>query len=89
MRTVGRDVWLVPVKTGPFGTLVLRTARLATGQPTGLAFTSECSLIRALGPEQRWTCLSEPALRSMLVPLGIDQIRIDPYVAPALQVPAA
>jgi hypothetical protein len=77
------------VKAGPYGSLILRTGRLASGEPTGLAFTSEGSLGRALGPEQRWTPLSEQALRALLLPLGIDQIRVDPFIAPAIHVPAA
>jgi hypothetical protein len=85
----GRHLLLVPVKSGPSGTLVLRTARLAGGQPVGLAFSSEAALVEALGAEQRWTYLSEPALRAMLLPLDIDQIRVDPHIAPAIHSPAA
>lgn len=84
-----RRILLVPVKPGPYGSLILRTGRLASGTPTGLAFTSESSLAVALGPEQRWTSLSEQALRAMLRPLGIDQIRVDPFVSPAIVTPAA
>jgi hypothetical protein len=84
-----RRILLVPVNDGPYGFLILRTGRLASGEPTGLAFTSAGSLTRALGPDQRWTPLSEPALRALLLPLGIDQIRVDPYIAPAIHAPAA
>jgi hypothetical protein len=60
----------------------LRTGRLPSGQRTGLAFTSEAALRAALGPEQPWVWLSEPVLRELLRPLGVDQIRLDPLAAP-------
>jgi hypothetical protein len=84
-----RRVLVVPVKSGPNDCMVLRTGRLASGEPTGLAFTTEGSLVRALGPKQRWTLLSEPALRALLSPLGVDQIRVDPGIAPAIRTTAA
>ena len=38
----------------------------------------------ALGPDQRWMRLSEPALRALAGPLGITEVRIDPRLsAPA------
>jgi hypothetical protein len=88
-RLSARRTLVVPVKAGPCGSLVLRTGRLASGEPTGLAFTSESSLARALGPAQRWTILSEPALRALLLPLGVGQIRVDPYIVQAIHTPAA
>jgi hypothetical protein len=63
--------------------LALRTGRLESGQRTGLAFTSQTSLMSALGPSQHWVRLSEPALRAMLIPLGVAQIRLDPLAVHA------
>ena len=42
--------------------ICLRTGRLASGLPIGLAFTSEASLRSVLGPRQQWTLICEPAL---------------------------
>jgi hypothetical protein len=72
----------VPVRTGDAGVLTLRTARLESGERTGLAFTSQDALARTLGPAQRWVNLAEPSLRDMLAPLGIRQLRIDPLPLP-------
>jgi hypothetical protein len=69
---------LVPVRTTAAGTLALRTGRLSSGERTGLAFTSQDALVRALGPSQQWTDLSWEALLDMLAPLGIKHIRVDP-----------
>jgi hypothetical protein len=69
---------LVPVRTTAAGTLALRIGRLSSGERTGLAFTSEASLVRTLGPAQRWTDLSWGALLDMLEPLGIKHVRVDP-----------
>jgi hypothetical protein len=68
----------VPVRTGDAGVLTLRTARLESGERTGLAFTSLDTLARTLGPAQRWVSLGEEPLRDMLAPLGIGQLRVDP-----------
>ena len=81
----------VPVRASVLGTLALRTGRLPAGPRVGLAFTSEASLRSALGVGQPWIRLDEDAMRAMLTPLGIAQIRLDaclpaPAVAP---VPAA
>jgi hypothetical protein len=69
---------LVPVRTTAAGTLALRIGRLSSGERTGLAFTSEASLVRTLGPAQRWTDLSWDALLDMLEPLGTEHLRVDP-----------
>ena len=74
----GDHPFFVPVHPSQCGTLALLTGRLPSGLRIGLAFTSESSLLSALGPWQRWVRLSEPALRDMLMPLGIDHLRIDP-----------
>ena len=53
---------LVPVRTTAAGTLALRTGRLPSGERSGLAFTCQDALVRALGPSQQWTDLSWEAL---------------------------
>jgi len=73
-----RRPFFVPVRASQAGPLALLTGRLPSGQRIGLAFTSEASLLSALGPWQRWVRLCEGALRDMLIPLGVDHIRIDP-----------
>jgi hypothetical protein len=61
--------------------ICVRTGRLASGLPIGLAFTSEASLQSVLGPRQQWTLICEQALLDMLAPLGIYHMRIDPMLA--------
>ena len=73
------DMFLVPVRTTKAGTLALRTGRLLTGERVGLAFTSEAALLLAMGPSQEWTRLGYPAMRDMLAPLGIKNVRIDAH----------
>jgi hypothetical protein len=73
------DTFLVPVRTSKAGTLALRTGRLLTGERVGLAFTSEASLLLALGPAQQWARLGYPAMREMLAPLGITHVRVDSH----------
>jgi hypothetical protein len=76
-----QHAFLVPVSTTPSGTLALRTGRLASGERIGLAFTSEQSLRDVLGPWQQWIRLGEHALHSMLAPVGVVQVRVDPHPA--------
>ena len=73
------DMFLVPVRTTKAGTLALHTGRLLTGERVGLAFTSEASLLLAMGPSQEWTRLGYPAIRDMLAPLGIKNVRVDAH----------
>src|SRR5258708_5527375 len=70
---------LVPVRRSKGGMLELRSGRLLTGEHVGLAFTSEASLLLAMGPSQQWARLGYQAMRSMLGPLGIKNVRIDPH----------
>src|SRR6202008_3584784 len=69
---------LVPVRTTAAGKLVPRFGRLPSGRLTGLAFTSEDSLARALGPSQQWTDLPWEALLDMLMPPGVEPVSVDP-----------
>ncbi|MEU6203795.1 SAV_915 family protein [Micromonospora musae] len=81
------DTYVVPVRTTPGRqALAVRTGRLPQGQRVGLAFTDPERLARAMGADQEWTRLCESALRSMLRPLGIDRIQVDPLlVAPPVR----
>ena len=67
----------VPVRESGSGILALRTGRLPSGQRVGLAFTSATLLLSELGPGQPWIRLHEEAMRDMLGPAGIDEIRVD------------
>jgi hypothetical protein len=73
-----RHTFIVPVRKSKAGSLALQTGRLSSGERVGLAFTSEASLLLTLGPSQGWIRLGGQALRDMLVPLGIEHIRVDP-----------
>jgi len=70
--------FFVPVHPGKAGTLALQTGRLRSGERIGLAFTSEASLLFTLGPSQAWTRIGVEALKDMLRPIGIEQVRVDP-----------
>jgi hypothetical protein len=70
-------ILFVPVRTSQLGLVVLRMGRLISGQQVGLAFSSAASLLAALGPCQPWIVLHERAMRDMLEPIGVAQIRID------------
>ena len=73
------NTFLVPVRTSKAGTLALRTGRLLTGERVGLAFTSKASLLLAMGPSQQWARLGYEAMRTMLAPLGINNVRVDSH----------
>jgi hypothetical protein len=81
-----RHTFLVPVRTSKAGTLALQTGRLRSGERVGLAFTSEASLLLTLGPSQEWIRLGGRALRDMLVPAGVEQIRVDPRPVGELEI---
>jgi hypothetical protein len=83
-----KGVFLVPVRTSATGTVALRTGKLLSGDRVGLAFTSEASLLLTLGPSQEWIRLGDEALKGMLAPLGIRDVRIDPHPAAELAVAA-
>ncbi len=69
----------VPVRHGRSGTR-LRLFRTPLGTRTAVAFTSQAALRRALGAEQEWVRLGEPALRALTAPLGADRITVDPLL---------
>lgn len=85
----------VPVRPGPSG-CAARLFRTPLGDRTAVAFTSAHRLTAALGPDQAWIRLAEPALRTLTAPLGITTVTVDPLfsasapapVEPAASVPA-
>lgn len=79
----------IPVHPTHLATVV-HTGHLPTGERVGIAFTTLEHLTTAMGDHQPWTRLAEPALRSMLLPLGIRRIQVDPLlVAPDISLPVA
>ena len=78
----------VPVRPGPAG-WAARLFRTPLGARTAVAFTSVRRLAATLGPDQPWIRLAEPALRTLVEPLGVTTLTVDPsFSAPAPE-PAA
>jgi hypothetical protein len=76
------NTYIVPVQASKAGTLTLRTGRLGSGERVGLAFTSENSFRRTMGPSGQWAHLDRQALRDMLAPLGVEHLMVDPRPGP-------
>ena len=74
---------VVPVRIRS-GMAAIRCGRLPTGQPVGVAFTSEGRLASVMGAGQPWIRLTESAMKEMLEPLGVTRIQIDPGLIAAL-----
>jgi hypothetical protein len=70
---------VVPVRRGEW-TVTVRCGRLPGGERVGIAFTTEAALVEVMGPAQPWIHLHERALRSMLAPLGVTRLRVNPGV---------
>ena len=70
--------FLIPVRTCAAGTLALRTGRLGSGERVGLAFTSEASLARTLGPSQQWVRLARDPRCASVLRLQHADWRVDP-----------
>ncbi|MGW7007136.1 SAV_915 family protein [Streptomyces sp. NPDC054933] len=70
----------VPVRSGPAG-CATRLFRTPLGGRTAVGFTTERRLTVALGPEQAWIKLSEPALRALTEPLGATTLTVDPQLS--------
>ncbi|GAA2621720.1 SAV_915 family protein [Streptomyces axinellae] len=79
-RPVG-DLLFVPVRRGPGGCAGARLFRTPVGRRTAVGFTSERRLAAALGPAQPWLRLSRSALRSLVSPLGVRSVTVDPLLA--------
>ncbi|MEU3481459.1 SAV_915 family protein [Streptomyces sp. NPDC033754] len=71
----------VPVRpsAGGWATRLFRTP--AGGGRTAVAFTDPARLRAVLGAAQPWIPLAEPALRALVEPLGVHELRIDPAFA--------
>ncbi|MET9409504.1 SAV_915 family protein [Streptomyces sp. NPDC002935] len=79
----------VPVRPGPTG-CTARFFRTPLGARTAVGFTSAAKLTVALGTDQTWIRLSEPALRALAAPLGVTAVTVDPQLpAPAADRAAA
>ncbi|MEU8993481.1 SAV_915 family protein [Streptomyces caniferus] len=73
----------VPVRSGPAG-CTARLFRTPLGGRTAVGFTSLQRLAAALGGDQPWVRLSEPALRALAEPVGARVLTVDPRFAPDL-----
>ncbi|MFG2529425.1 SAV_915 family protein [Streptomyces sp. NPDC048516] len=73
----------VPVRSGPAG-CTARLFRTPLGGRTAVGFTSRQRLAAALGSDQPWVRLSEPALRALAEPVGATDLTVDPRFAPAV-----
>ncbi|MGW8354633.1 SAV_915 family protein [Streptomyces wedmorensis] len=69
----------VPVRPGAGG-CVTRLFRTPVGGRTAVAFTGPARLRAVLGAAQPWIVLAEPALRALMEPLGVRELRIDPVL---------
>ncbi|MFD9246237.1 SAV_915 family protein [Streptomyces sp. NPDC059556] len=67
----------VPVRPGTHA-VAARVFRTPLGSRTAIGFTTVDRLIATLGAEQPWTRLSEPVLRSLAEPLGVELLTVDP-----------
>ncbi|MFJ7071111.1 SAV_915 family protein [Streptomyces sp. NPDC098781] len=73
----------VPVRPGQ-AACAARLFRTPLGDRTAVGFTSRPRLTATLGADQRWIRLAEPALRSLIAPLGVTTVTVDPqFCAPA------
>ena len=73
----------VPVRSGPAG-CTARLFRTPLGGRTAVGFTSPQRLAAALGGDQPWVRLSEPALRALAEPVGATALTVDPRFAPGI-----
>ncbi|MFH8344967.1 SAV_915 family protein [Streptomyces sp. NPDC018045] len=71
----------VPVRPGPAG-CTARLFRTPLGGRTAVGYTSAQRLAAALGTDQPWIRLAEPALRALAEPLGAAVLTVDPRLAP-------
>ncbi|MFE1762859.1 SAV_915 family protein [Streptomyces angustmyceticus] len=78
---VPAGLYFVPVRSGPAG-CTARLFRTPLGGRTAVGFTSLQRLVAALGSDQPWIRLSEPALRALAEPVGARVLTVDPRFAP-------
>lgn len=70
---------VVPVRRSSINTLTPMTARLTDGTCVGLAYTS-IAAFESVQPGRDWARMGEDALHSILAPLGIAMIKVDPHL---------
>ncbi|GAB6902746.1 hypothetical protein JCM9957A_58380 [Kineosporia succinea] len=70
----------VPTRVGPTGLHVVRVLRSAGGGRTAIAFTDPGLLLEVMGPGHTWTTLSRAALLSLVEPLGVVDLALDPQL---------
>lgn len=80
LHSIRAGALFVPVRPGPGG-YCARLFRTPLGVRTAVAFTDERQLTRALGQQQTWIRLSEPAVRALVAPLGVVDLTIGPLLA--------
>ncbi|MFE9680950.1 SAV_915 family protein [Streptomyces sp. NPDC006285] len=78
----------VPVRPGPCG-CTTRLFRTPLGRRTAVGFTSELRLAATLGGDQPWIRLGEFALRTLIAPLGVTLVTVDPQFTAPAAAPAA
>ena len=79
----------VPVRDNACG-FTLRMFRNRDGARCAVAFTTRERLAAVLGSRQRWVELAEPAVRDIVLPLGVRDLVIDPaLIAPPVRSQAA
>ncbi|OON71368.1 SAV_915 family protein [Streptomyces tsukubensis] len=83
-RTRPSATLYVPVWPGTLGCRI-RLFRTPVGDRTAVAFTSERTLVAALGACHPWVTLGEPAVHALTDPLGVTGLTLDPqFAAPAV-----
>lgn len=73
-----RRTLFVPVRSGPSGSRVICLMQTALGRRTAVGFTTRELLTEVLGPSQEWIPLAPNALRTMVAPLGIATVLVNP-----------
>ncbi|MEW9533959.1 SAV_915 family protein [Microbispora sp. NPDC049125] len=77
MAEASPHLLFVPVHAGTV-TQSLRLFRTAAGKRTAVAFSSPARLMKVLGADQPWTCLTEPVLRGLIADLDVIGVVFDP-----------
>jgi hypothetical protein len=75
-----RTMLCVPVGGGQ-GDPAIRVFRTPLGAPTAVGFSTTAQLHAVLGADHRWVHLADAALRSLVAPLGVTSLVVDPTFA--------
>jgi type III secretion system (T3SS) SseB-like protein len=75
----GNEMLFVPVR-GIGSMLRLRLFRSRTGQSTAVAFSSAERLVALLGAAQGWVHVDRSVVASLIEPLGVLELVIDPVL---------